>query len=136
MIADTKLKWPYLHLLRINGLYTYFSSFFQWNICPNWKNIEKSNAITYSVAWSNNWKIKRTYYAFFLHNRDAIEITLWLDNCSAQNENWALFGKFFRGVFKNTEHKIFWSQAYIYVGWRISPPSGSVPKENGQDLQF
>lgn len=32
-----------------------------------------------------------TFYAFFLHNRDLRNVTIWLDNCAAQNKNWALF---------------------------------------------
>lgn len=32
-----------------------------------------------------------TFHAFFLRNRDAKFIVLWLDNCAAQNKNWALF---------------------------------------------
>ncbi|CAG9773283.1 unnamed protein product [Ceutorhynchus assimilis] len=30
-------------------------------------------------------------YAFFLDNRDAENIILWLDNCAAQNKNWTFF---------------------------------------------
>lgn len=32
-----------------------------------------------------------TFHAFFLQNRDAKFIVLWLDNCAAQNKNWTLF---------------------------------------------
>lgn len=35
-----------------------------------------------------------TFYRFFVHNRDAKNIVLWLDNCSSQNKNWALFSMF------------------------------------------
>ncbi|XP_031356311.1 uncharacterized protein LOC116180454 isoform X2 [Photinus pyralis] len=35
-----------------------------------------------------------TFYRFFLHNRDEPDIVLWLDNCSAQNKNWALYSMF------------------------------------------
>ncbi|CAH1969615.1 unnamed protein product [Acanthoscelides obtectus] len=31
------------------------------------------------------------FNAFLLHHRDVRNITLWLDNCSSQNKNWALF---------------------------------------------
>jgi len=31
------------------------------------------------------------YYAFFLFYKDMKKITIWLDNCSAQNKNWCLF---------------------------------------------
>ncbi|CAG9773648.1 unnamed protein product [Ceutorhynchus assimilis] len=30
-----------------------------------------------------------TFYKFFLEHRDRIKIVLWLDNCTAQNKNWA-----------------------------------------------
>lgn len=32
-----------------------------------------------------------TFYAFFLSIRDIENVTLWLDNCSAQNKNWTLY---------------------------------------------
>ncbi|KAG5885830.1 hypothetical protein JTB14_017200 [Gonioctena quinquepunctata] len=32
-----------------------------------------------------------SFHAFFLKNRDAQTVTLWLDNCSAQNKNWCMF---------------------------------------------
>lgn len=35
--------------------------------------------------------ITSAFYAFFLLNRDAKKITIWLDNCSSQNKNWGLF---------------------------------------------
>lgn len=31
------------------------------------------------------------YYAFFLFHKDMKKITIWLDNCSAQNKNWCFF---------------------------------------------
>lgn len=31
------------------------------------------------------------FHAFFLHCRDAKTVTVWLDNCAAQNKNWTLF---------------------------------------------
>ncbi|CAH0731341.1 unnamed protein product, partial [Brenthis ino] len=34
--------------------------------------------------------IVSTFRAFLLNKRDAKKITLWLDNCSAQNKNWCL----------------------------------------------
>lgn len=43
-----------------------------------------------------------SFHAFLLHNRDAEKITLWLDNCSAQNKNWALFS-FFVYIVNSTE---------------------------------
>ncbi|CAH2008744.1 unnamed protein product [Acanthoscelides obtectus] len=36
-------------------------------------------------------KILLAFNAFLLHHRDVRNITLWLDNCSSQNKNWALF---------------------------------------------
>lgn len=38
--------------------------------------------------------IASTFLAFFLKNRDRRSITMWLDNCAAQNKNWALFSFF------------------------------------------
>ncbi|XP_050516561.1 uncharacterized protein LOC126891429 [Diabrotica virgifera virgifera] len=38
--------------------------------------------------------IVSSFYAFFLKNRDKESITIWLDNCSAQNKNWCLFSFF------------------------------------------
>lgn len=35
--------------------------------------------------------IASTFRAFFLSQRDAEHIILWLDNCSAQNKNWCFF---------------------------------------------
>lgn len=35
-----------------------------------------------------------TFYAFFRNNRDTHYITIWLDNCAAQNKNWSLFSFF------------------------------------------
>lgn len=39
----------------------------------------------------NKEELISTFYQFFLHKRDAVKITLWLDNCTAQNKNWAFF---------------------------------------------
>ncbi|CAH1997778.1 unnamed protein product [Acanthoscelides obtectus] len=36
-------------------------------------------------------KKNKTFTYFLLHHRDVRNITLWLDNCSSQNKNWALF---------------------------------------------
>lgn len=33
----------------------------------------------------------RALQAFLEINRDAEKIVIWLDNCSSQNKNWALF---------------------------------------------
>lgn len=35
-----------------------------------------------------------TFYAFLLNNRDTPYITIWLDNCAAQNKNWSLLSFF------------------------------------------
>lgn len=34
------------------------------------------------------------FYHFFLSNRDASKITVWLDNCSAQNKSWVFYSYF------------------------------------------
>lgn len=42
------------------------------------------------IAGRKKEDIISTFYSFFLKMRDAENITLWLDNCSAQNKNWAI----------------------------------------------
>nr|CAI5858334.1 unnamed protein product [Callosobruchus analis] len=46
------------------------------------------------VAKRNKEEIISAFYAFFRKNRDVEHITIWLDNSSAQNKNWALFSFF------------------------------------------
>nr|CAI5847249.1 unnamed protein product [Callosobruchus analis] len=46
------------------------------------------------VAKRNKEEIISAFYTFFRKNRDVEHITIWLDNCSAQNKNWALFSFF------------------------------------------
>lgn len=46
------------------------------------------------VAGRSKTDIISTFNAFFLCNRDEKHIILWLDNCSAQNKNWALMSFF------------------------------------------
>lgn len=36
-------------------------------------------------------EIISAYFQFFLYHRDQKDIVLWIDNCSGQNKNWALF---------------------------------------------
>ena len=43
------------------------------------------------ISGRNKEDLISTFYAFFLQNRDVHNITIWLDNCAAQNKNWALF---------------------------------------------
>ncbi|XP_050293662.1 uncharacterized protein LOC126734169 [Anthonomus grandis grandis] len=43
------------------------------------------------MAGRSKSDIISTLYKFRLFDRDAKEITLWLDNCAAQNKNWALY---------------------------------------------
>lgn len=43
------------------------------------------------IAGRKKEDIISTFYSFFLENRDSRIITLWLDNCSAQNKNWTFF---------------------------------------------
>lgn len=43
-----------------------------------------------AVSGRKKEEIISTYYEFFLQCRDYKNIILWLDNCSAQNKNWAL----------------------------------------------
>lgn len=46
------------------------------------------------TAGRSQGDIISTFSKFLLLNRDAIEITLWMDNCAAQNKNWALYSFF------------------------------------------
>lgn len=46
------------------------------------------------IAKRSKEDIISAYYAFFLKNRDKEIVTIWMDNCSAQNKNWALFSFF------------------------------------------
>lgn len=50
-------------------------------------------AVIWHEALSGRSKedIISAFYAFFLDNRDAENVILWLDNCAAQNKNWAFF---------------------------------------------
>lgn len=43
------------------------------------------------IAGRSKEDLISSFHAFFLKNRDATNITLWLDNCSAQNKNWCFF---------------------------------------------
>ncbi|KAG5858346.1 hypothetical protein JTB14_029657 [Gonioctena quinquepunctata] len=42
-----------------------------------------------------------TFHAFLSKNRDIRNIIIWLDNCAAQNKNWALFSYFVYAVNSN-----------------------------------
>ncbi|KAK5639423.1 hypothetical protein RI129_011915 [Pyrocoelia pectoralis] len=44
-----------------------------------------------AILGRNNEEIISTFHNFFLSKRDVSHITLWLDNCTAENKNWALF---------------------------------------------
>jgi hypothetical protein len=44
-----------------------------------------------AVAGRKKEDVVSAFHYFFLHRRDQKLITLWLDNCSAQNKNWSLF---------------------------------------------
>ncbi|KAG5861482.1 hypothetical protein JTB14_024714 [Gonioctena quinquepunctata] len=43
------------------------------------------------IAGRKKEDIISSFHAFFLKNRDAQTVTLWLDKCSAQNKNWCMF---------------------------------------------
>lgn len=53
------------------------------------------NKIPIAIIWHegitgrSKEDIISTFFAFFIHKRDDVEITIWLDNCAAQNKNWA-----------------------------------------------
>ncbi|KAK5645946.1 hypothetical protein RI129_004410 [Pyrocoelia pectoralis] len=42
------------------------------------------------IAGRRKEDIISCFYSFCRKNRDALKITIWLDNCSAQNKNWCL----------------------------------------------
>lgn len=62
----------------------------------------KPLAVIWHEAISGRQKsdIASTFYTFLSKNRDKKFITIWLDNCAAQNKNWALF-TFFTYVVNN-----------------------------------
>ena len=43
------------------------------------------------IAGRKKEEIISAFHSFLLHKRDQKVITLWVDNCSGQNKNWALF---------------------------------------------
>lgn len=58
---------------------------------------KKRNSKPFAALWHeamfkrNKEELISTFYQFFISKRDVLKITLWLDNCTAQNKNWALF---------------------------------------------
>ena len=56
------------------------------------KNLEKPLAVIWheGVAGRKKEDIISAFNAFFIRNKDKQSITIWLDNCSAQNKNWAI----------------------------------------------
>ncbi|XP_031327380.1 uncharacterized protein LOC116160352 [Photinus pyralis] len=58
---------------------------------------KKKNSKTFAAVWHDALfkrskdEIISAFYQFVLMKRDAVKITLWLDNCSAQNKNWSFF---------------------------------------------
>lgn len=65
--------------------------------------VGKTNKQQFACLWHEGISGRKkddiisTFYAFFLQQqiRDLEKITLWLDNCSAQNKNWTLISFFF-----------------------------------------
>lgn len=47
-----------------------------------------------AVSGRSKDDIISTFYNFLLTARDVENVTIWLDNCSAQNKNWSLFSFF------------------------------------------
>jgi len=60
------------------------------------KPIAKPTAVLWHEGLAGRKKedIVSAFHSFFLAQRDAKFITLWLDNCSGQNKNWTLFSYF------------------------------------------
>lgn len=56
------------------------------------KHLEKPLAVIWheGVAGRKKEDIISAFNAFFIRNKDKQSITIWLDNCSAQNKNWAI----------------------------------------------
>lgn len=55
------------------------------------------NHVPFAALWNetvsgrNQEDLISTFRLFVLHKRDAENITIWVDNCAAQNKNWAFF---------------------------------------------
>nr|CAI5832340.1 unnamed protein product [Callosobruchus analis] len=73
------------------------------------------------VAKRNKEEIISAFYTFFRKNRDVEHITIWLDNCSAQNKNWALFSFFV--------YIVNCSKTFIHVSGPLSPEGRNVYEE-------
>lgn len=69
---------------------------FNETFVPIGKSEEKPFAFIWHEAVSGRSKddIISTFYNFLLAVRDATNVTIWLDNCAAQNKNWGLFSFF------------------------------------------
>lgn len=69
---------------------------FNESIVPIGKNDNISDPIAYlwheAIMGRYNEDIISCFYKYFLSHKDVKKFTMWLDNCSAQNKNWAFFG--------------------------------------------
>ncbi|KAK4879048.1 hypothetical protein RN001_007194 [Aquatica leii] len=69
---------------------------------------KKRNSKPFAALWHealikrNKEELISTFYQFFICKRDVLKITLWLDNCTAQNKNWA-FLKFLIYILNSDE---------------------------------
>lgn len=58
---------------------------------------KQKNCCPYAVLWHEaiagrkKEELVSTFHSFILSKRDEDSIIIWLDNCSTQNKNWALF---------------------------------------------
>lgn len=68
------------------------------------------------VAGRSKSDIISTFYNFFLLHRDAREITIWLDNCAAQNKNWALYCFFVYLINSSEVNLNFLKVKYLQTG--------------------
>lgn len=66
---------------------------FNETFVPIGKSQEKPIAFIWHEGISGRSKddITSTFYKFLVSIRDAENVTIWLDNCAAQNKNWGLF---------------------------------------------
>lgn len=58
----------------------------------NQKNLKPIATIWHEgIAGRRKEDLISAFFSFFLENRAAKKITIWVDNCSAQNKNWTFF---------------------------------------------
>ncbi|KAL1492273.1 hypothetical protein ABEB36_012748 [Hypothenemus hampei] len=85
---------PRLEMFK-SAIFTHRLSVYNESFVPVGK--KQKNCKPFAAVWHdallgrNKEQIISTFYNFFKSKRDVTKITLWLDNCTAQNKNWAFF---------------------------------------------